>query len=179
MEIIRETIKILKDSNIQTNLKSISESIVTFEDETILGMCKIYDSSKKLIDNWRKDQDLFFTENAISLRNSSKKAWNIYIVLLTNDSAESEDELLQIEEDFVGARKIARANIVSYQSLVDALLPILPIQNKVVLETNKSLQELKARLELSEAAFNELINDDTDINQILSEIIKDIFNKNQ
>ena len=80
-----------------------------FEDESLFGFVWVADTVQELINEWQERQDDFLVRQADQLRESGQKSWNAYCVCLTAASADSDNrrELLVVEEDFRGARKIA------------------------------------------------------------------------
>jgi hypothetical protein len=130
-----------------TTISETSDTI-HFEDESVLGFVKVFDTPDRLLSSWERDQDSFLRRYASALRAEPAKAWNIYSVLLCE--ATSPPELLlrfeAIEEDFRGSRKIARAGVATGPSLDRALLPLLPIRSIAVLEVGDPVERLRSRL---------------------------------
>jgi hypothetical protein len=121
-----------------------------FEDDSIVGAVLIYDDVTTLLERWERRQDAFLTQNARPLRQDPLKAWNIYTVHLTQTRADESDytRLFNIEHDFRGTRKIARAGVVIVSDVNDALLPLMPLQRLVALTASDLRSRAKQRLAL-------------------------------
>jgi hypothetical protein len=131
MDLLYETHLILEQAGFHVE-QSIPGEACDFEDQGLYGFVRIYASVNDLLSNWEKHQDSFLERHARHIRASPEKAWNAYSVFLTSaDAARDHDELLRIEEDFRGTRKIARATIVTIEELKRALQPVLPIDTKI------------------------------------------------
>ena len=101
-----------------------------------------------ILKNWRAKQGTFLSDKDEQLRKSKGKSWNIYSVFLTeaDPSPDEENELVLIEEDFRGTRKLARAGLRTSSQIARALLPLIPVQNLVVLGEEDAMNRLKTRL---------------------------------
>lgn len=120
-----------------------------FEDDTVLGLCVIFPSAEDIALGWQEQQSVFLKKAAKSLRHSGLKSWNVYSVFLTSGRASKDtaNQLLRIEDNFEGTRKIAQCEVVSPADLTRALLPLLPIQNSVVLRQDEDvLNRLRGRV---------------------------------
>lgn len=127
---------------------AVDPQIFYFEDESLFGFVWACDSVSDLLTGWLEQQDSFLIRQAERLRQSPRKSWNAYCVCLTTAQASDKDrhELLAIEEDFRGARKIGRADVNTVEDLRQALLPLTAIQNVVQLESIDALGRLRSKL---------------------------------
>lgn len=119
-----------------------------FEDESLLGFVWAAPSVSALLAEWKTRQDAFLRRSASRLRTGETKSWNLYVVLLTHDRPNESDRssLIEIEEDFRSARKIAQAELTTTSQVRRALYPFLPIQNVVAIERSDALQRFRSRL---------------------------------
>ena len=119
-----------------------------FEDYSLFGYVRVYESVRSLLDNWRTDQDRFLSSHAPFLRKAQHKAWNCYAIYLTEAELETNLKLrlLEIEEDFVSTRKIARTGVTTEDAVRRALYSLLPLQNSVAAKVNTGESDLTARL---------------------------------
>lgn len=123
-------------------------STLQFEDDTLLGFVTVCQSGEEIVRIWRDRQAQFLRKNAAALRESGLKSWNVYSVFLadTNVSLEIKQHLINIEEDFQSTRKIAQSNLITLNDVMNALLPLLPIQNLVKLRQDDPLARLRSRI---------------------------------
>lgn len=122
---------------------------VVFEDDTLLGFVSVQASARDILGTWRAKQDAFLRSFATPLRKDAGKAWNVYSVFLAGNACAPDEAaaLLQVEEDFVGTRKLARSGIETEDDVSEALYPLLPIENSVSLAEGDALVRVKARLD--------------------------------
>ena len=120
--------RILADAGYSIS-RPVQDSLV-FEDQTILGFVRSFESVEALVESWHRDEERFVKERALSLRRDPSKAWNIYSVFLCSEQCPPflKAQLGSIEEDFVATRKIAQAGIQDDADVVSALLPVLPLR---------------------------------------------------
>ncbi|SRR6266550_7055026 len=148
MNLLDEARVALAQVGFRVTTVSEASDTIHFEDESVLGFVKVFDTPDRLLSSWEKDQDSFLRRYATALRAEPAKAWNVYSVLLCEGA--SRPELLlrfeEIEEDFRGSRKIARAGMVTGPSLDRALLPLLPIRSFAVLDVGDPVERLRSRL---------------------------------
>jgi len=163
---------------------------VYFEDRSVFGMVTTYPSVQDLIDKYedRQDQFLRANENAIRSAGNQEKVWNAYTVHLTvgdfseddDKSAEQENQLFRIEENFRGTRKIARVKVSLKEDVVDALLPLLPIQRKARLAAEDYRKQLKLELgEEFDDAFLSVLDEKASLEDIVSRLLKRQTPENQ
>jgi hypothetical protein len=110
------------------HVRDTGHGALLFEDSVVLGTLTCYDSEEALVSKWAAVEVDFLKRSAHSLR-GTEKAWNAYCVFLTSAPRGDCERLIQIEEDFVSTRKIARSAIVTSEALTIALLPLLAVQN--------------------------------------------------
>lgn len=148
MNVIHEARSILEKANYQTHAQNLSSDVFYFEDFSILGFVKVCETIESLINGWESSQDSFLKEHALRLRSEPNKAWNVYSVFLSTQECpdHKKSKLFEIEEDFRGARKIARAGIKTRQDLQLSLLPLLPMKNLMSLKTEDVEERLRKRL---------------------------------
>lgn len=147
MDLRYETQRILQQNGYHATRDGECDWIL-FEDESLFGFAAVYDTVKELLISWEADQDSFLRKNSTRLRSFPAKAWNAYSIFLTSVSCSPENtaELMKIEEDFRGSRKIVRIDVTSLDVLFSALSPLLPIRNLVTLKDIDSKARLDSRL---------------------------------
>jgi len=147
MDLNYEAQKILDEAGYHT-ARSAEKEWLLFEDETLFGFISIATSVADIIATWEQSQDSFLARNAIQLRSFPAKAWNAYSIFITDAECPParKTDILKIEEDFRGTRKIVQAEIASSDELYAALFPLLPIKNLVTLKDYDSLPRLESRL---------------------------------
>jgi hypothetical protein len=159
MRIVDEAQNILEKHHYTTS--RLGEDMLQFEDETLLGfICEL--PLRTIVESWSSIQDEFLKRNAIVLRHSALKAWNLYSVFLSPDAPDEDDRraLVTIEEDFRASRKVVHTGIQTVTDVTRALYPFIPIQNIASLEESDSLHKLRGRLsELPRAAVDLLLNE--------------------
>lgn len=154
MKLLDEVSQVLGEAGYEVNVDARSPGMVLFEDDALLGFVTEAQDAREIVDRWRETQDQFLATNAVQLRQDPTKAWNVYAVFLTTRTDESAHiaDLVTIEEDFVGARKIVRVGLNSSADVRTALLPLLQIQNLTRgAEATDDLDKLRSRLELGDA----------------------------
>jgi len=157
---------------------------VYFEDRSVFGMVTTYASVRDLIEEHedRQDQFLQVNENALRSAGNQEKVWNAYTVHLTvgdyseddRERAEQQNKIFRIEENFRGTRKIARANVTDDEDVVEALLPLLPIQRKPKLAAEDYRKQLEEELsEEFDDAFLSVLDEDVSPEDIVKELFHD------
>jgi len=128
---------VLQGAGYSTWLGSVDGlDIVGFEDDTAMGFAYIFGDVVSLLTRWRTVETLLLRNHASSLQRAGEKTWNVYSVFLSADIPDEVQvrEVRWIEEDLERTRKIAACRINDQQTLVTALLPLLPIQNQPLLD---------------------------------------------
>ena len=175
IDLLMESAGLLNGADFSTNPLSIGERhALAFEDNTVLGFLIAYESPSLLIGGWLKDADRAIATHQFALRRAANKAWNAYVVLLTEREADYVQTIAlnAIEEDLVGTRKIARAGISDLAELRSALLPLLPFQSAPRLEAVDIAAEIRQRTtELPARAVNAFLStaDESLVIQVLEE----------
>jgi hypothetical protein len=175
IDILKASAALLSEVGFSTSHVAIGERpALAFEDSTVLGFLFAYESPSLLIGSWIKEADRAVAVHRFALRRASNKAWNAYVVLLTDREADYGQSVAlgAIEEDLVGTRKIARAGIVDVADLRIALLPLLPFQSAPRLEAVDIIAEIRQRTtELPDRTVNAFLSsaDESVVIQVLEE----------
>ena len=129
------------------DLNELDGTVVTFENDTVLGFVLLYPDAAKLIESWKTDSARVLGKVQSALRQAGEKAWNAYLVLLADSGGNYGQNITlgNIEENLVGTRKIARAGIEAPDELRNALMPLLSLQNAPRLEAVDMPTEIKLR----------------------------------
>lgn len=153
MSVLERARSLLEEADYDTTAAGLPGDRFVFEDENIFGVVAVFSGTDDLIAGWERLQDDFIGRNSGSLNAVPEKAWNIYAIFLTEDGADEEEKrrLLQIEEDFRGARKIARSGVRPH-NLDAALAPLLPVRPG----GTRSGQSISARIRQSPAVNQSL-----------------------
>lgn len=169
MNILYEAKAILEEEYYKTMQSNIMEDQIYFEDESLLGFISTYDKLEVIIENWNDHQNRFLNLNANKLRNDPTKAWNIYSIYLTQDAGEIrlQEKIVEIEESFVGSRKIIGFGIQTKDDLVRTLLPLISIQKVLSIQTDDFNFNFKKVLN-----YPELLNEIS-----VKELSKQLINK--
>jgi hypothetical protein len=148
---IKSTVQItLQEAGYKTWLAFVDQfTAVCFEDDAIMGFVSIFDESRLLLDHWRDVESVFLARHSPRLREAEDKAWNVYSIFLCPASASDDDarQIRSIGEDLELTRKIAACDLVGQEEIVEALLPILPIQYSPRLASEDLTARLKKRKE--------------------------------
>jgi hypothetical protein len=159
MKIVEEARNLLEKYHYMAS--PLGEDMLQFEDETLLGfICEL--PLMTILESWTSRQDEFLRKNAVVLRHSALKAWNLYSVFLSSEIPNENDRraLVTIEEDFRASRKVVHTAMQTVGDVTRALYPFIPIQNIASLEESDSLRKLQGRLsELPSAAVDALLNE--------------------
>ena len=106
-----------------------------------------------------------FRQHAPRLQTAGEKAWNVYCVFLcsADPTPIEQHEIDWIEENQERTRKIAAAGIIGHDELVNALLPVLPLQYSAMLSAEDLTERLRKRIttiapEASAAALDEKVS---------------------
>ena len=148
---------------------------LVFEDDTLLGFVCLQPSAGHILQNWHAKQEAFLRAHATPLRKDAGKAWNVYSVFLAGGPCSPEDaaKLLDVEEDFGGTRKLARAGVETEDDVTEALYPLLPIENSVSLAEGDAIARARTRLDLP-ASIAEMVTraDDVNLEEIAAELVR-------
>ncbi len=154
---------VLKEADFETRLTSIDNlQVVSFEDNTLLGFCCVFEDPDDLLENWKTTEMTFLSRYAVHFRAAVDKAWNVYSVFLCSSAADDVQsrQVRQIEEDLQRTRKIASCGIAGRDGLVETLLPLLPLQYRAVLQTEDTTERLQRRIaQIAPDAGNVVLDD--------------------
>lgn len=147
MDIATQSEVCLREAGYETWLWSgASPPVVCFENPAIVGFLHVYDTAVELLAQWEDAQARVLSRHTPMLRAAGTKAWNVYSVFLTSEKADDQERLVErLEEDFSLTRKIARTGIQMNEDLVHALMPLVPIKAKPMLENASVGDRLSAR----------------------------------
>jgi hypothetical protein len=126
------------------------ESVIGFEDEVVMGFVRIFADATELLSRWEEAESGQLGRYAGQLRTAGEKAWNFYSVFLTSAAATEDErrEIRWIEENLDRTRKLAAAGLITREDVVDALLPLLPIVARPVMEIEAAGDRLTKRISL-------------------------------
>ena len=118
-----------------------------FDNSSVIGFVLFFKDAKELIGNWEAVSGEIFKTSQLSLRRAGAKSWNLYLILLAEVSGNYGDtiSLGTIEENLVGARKIARAGISDEEEMHEAMLSLVDIQTAPRLPVVNMREEIKLR----------------------------------
>jgi hypothetical protein len=140
---------VLQEAGYKTWLASVERlTAVCFEDDAIMGFACVFANAKSLLDHWRTVEIALLNRYAPRLREAEDKAWNIYSIFLSSDSASESQvrEVRPIDEDLERTRKIAACGLAGHNEVVVAMLPVLPIQYRPRLEGEDLTERLRKRI---------------------------------
>lgn len=148
LDLIAEAKRVLERNKYSVLWTRDAENTVYFEDENLMGFIWAAPTVSDICREWEARQDSFLRANSPFLRKSDLKAWNLYAVLLAMDEPTNDQKLalVGIEEDFRAARKIARGGISTSRDVVNALLPLIPVQAAVSISREDELARLRERV---------------------------------
>ena len=148
MDIPTQVEIVLRDAQFDTWVSTITPSPVTcFENAALMGFVHVFDSARALLDEWEARQKHVLARHAAALRAAGTKAWNVYSLFLTAESAPDQTRAIErIEEDFELTRKIARESVRTVDDVELALLPLISIRSKPSLGVSNFNDRLRSRL---------------------------------
>ena len=154
---------VLEEAGYSVWLVSVDQQTsVCFEDEAVMGFACIFANAEELLSRWHSLKSTLLNRHAARFRAAQDKAWNVYAVFLCGQES-SEDqarEIRAIDENLERTRKIAACGLSGKEDVVTALLPILPIQYRPLLETEDLTERLRKRIaaiapSVADVALNE------------------------
>jgi len=165
---LRSSVQIvLQDAGYQTWLASIGgDTAIVFEDDAVMGFVCMFDEVASMLQRWRGMETALLAAHAPALHRGGEKAWNVYCVFLCSATLDevSAREVRWIEEDLERTRKLAACGLGNREQVVNALLPLLPIQYQPVLDSEEFdlTHRLKRRIAdiaptAGDAALNEAV----------------------
>jgi hypothetical protein len=121
---------------------------VCFEDEAVMGFVCMFDDPEQLLSRWSSIESTLLVRHAARFRTAEQKAWNVYSIFLCAKAGTEEQtrEITSIDENLERTRKIAACGLVGKDDVVTALLPVLPLQYRPVLERENVTERLKRRI---------------------------------
>jgi hypothetical protein len=161
VRILHEVRLLLKEADFRTAQSTEVDDTIQFENVNLVGEVIEFASVDRLLRFWQERENLFLKQSAARLRLDPQKAWNIYMVFLSADQADSEQQasLLAIEEDFAATRKIARASVSSRIELARAMAPLLPLSATPSDDLGEPEEMLRDKLEPDERVLLQLTLD--------------------
>ena len=172
-QIIADCCDALSASNFNALPTTVNEQeLVLFEDPVVIGFVFAYANESDLIARWEDDVDKAIATYQFALRRAGPKAWNTYVVLLAEGSADlgAACLLANIEENLTGTRKIARAGVNSMSEVRAALLPLLPLQSPPELEAVNLRNEILLRTSELPPPVSEAFASEANISVVLQVI---------
>ena len=150
MNLLETARKTLEVGQYSTSSGTTEDSFY-FEDQSLFGLVWIAPNIESIVRDWEKRQDQFLAEREKQLRRLREKSWNAYSVVLceADPTAEQKNALAKIEEDFRGSRKVVGTGLRAGSQVVRTLLPLLQIQNPVMLQEANAVNRLRTRLSSS------------------------------
>lgn len=142
---------VLRGAGFETWPASIGDdAVIAFEDEAVMGFIRLFGSARELLDEWHATEEALLNRYAAYFRAAGEKAWNVYTVLLTAETPTHDlrREIRWIEENLDRTRKIAAGGVASREDVVAALLPLLPITAKPVMDVEPAADRLARRIKL-------------------------------
>jgi len=133
---------ILQESGYRTSLVPV-EGLVT-----VLGFACVFDEVRTLLARWQILETALLTQHAPRLQIAGEKAWNVYCAFLCPEAATQieQHEIDWIEENQERTRKIAAVGVAGFEELVNALLPVLPLQYQAILSSEDVTERLQKRI---------------------------------
>jgi hypothetical protein len=140
---------ILRSAGFNTRLvNGTGAATLYFEDTTLMGFGCAFDSPATLLSQWRTTENALLAKNAASLRAAGEKAWNVYLLLFTQERGDASEtrQVQWIEEDLQYTRKLAACALATREDVIQALLPLLPIQLQPLLQQGDLTERLQRRI---------------------------------
>jgi hypothetical protein len=135
---------------------------VCFEDEAVMGFVCVFAQPGDLLSRWRSIESVLLARHASRFRAAEEKAWNVYSIFLSPQQGTDEQtsEIRGIDENLERTRKIAARGLAGKADIVTALLPVLPIQYRPILEGEDLTGRLKKRItSIAPAAVDVALDD--------------------
>lgn len=129
---------VLQEAGYQTWLTAVNKlGTIGFEDDSVMGFACIFETAEALLHKWRDVETAWLNANVLSLQKAGDKTWNVYSIFLCDERTTEvqKREINWIEEDLARTRKIAASGIADRESLIIALLPLLPLQFQPILDS--------------------------------------------
>ncbi len=126
---------VLQEAGYRTWLVTLDSLVpICFEDEAVMGFVCIFDDMASLINRWRAVET---------------ELWNVYSIFLCSVGSDEtkQRQIRSIEEDLERTRKITACGLVGREDVVSALLPILPLQSRPIMERENVVDRLRKRID--------------------------------
>lgn len=121
--------------------------VTCFESAALMGFVHVFENADALMAGWEASQRTTLARHAAMLRGAGAKAWNVYSIFLTAESAPKLARAIErIEEDFTLTRKIARVAVTTAEDIEKALLPLMGIRAQPLLGATNFEDRLRNRL---------------------------------
>jgi hypothetical protein len=143
--------------------------VICFEDEVILGFVSVFSKPSDLIAGWRATEASLLRRFAPNIRGAGDKAWNVYSIFLCSDVANDTEarEIRWIEEDLDRTRKLTANGVMTREDVINALLPLLPLQHQPLLLTDDIKERLKRRIQaIAPRAAEVALDDETTAGEV-------------
>lgn len=168
---ITSTVQIvLEEAGYVVWLASVDQiTAVCFEDEAVMGFACVFGEPRDLLERWRSTETALLHRHAARFRAAEEKAWNVYAIFLCGKDGTEEEtrEIRGIDEDLERTRKIASCGLAGKEEVITALLPVLPIQYRPVLEGEDLTERLKKRITaIAPAAAEVALNEDVPAREV-------------
>jgi len=157
MNLLERARSLLEEAGYVTTAAGVPDRQFVFEDDNVFGFVCTFADAEEILVRWEVLQDEFIKRHSLALSSIPEKAWNAYGIFLTDakPTADQERMLIAIEEDFRGARKIARANIKTH-NLDSALAPLLPLRSGGQQSSPSPIERIRQSTAVTEAVADAL-----------------------
>lgn len=147
MDIATQSEIVLREAGYETwTWTGASLPVTCFENPTVMGFLHVFDTAETLLRQWEEAQSRVLARHVAALRAAGAKAWNVYSIFLTSERAPAlRRDIERLEEDFSLTRKIARTGIQIADDVEHALLPLVPIKARPLLEHADVEDRVRAR----------------------------------
>lgn len=124
---------ILKNEGFRCSPALYDDSVLLFEDESIMGFIRFFENAEDLLRSWRAEQARFMAKMAIPLRQAARKSWNCYAILISRDAvpAALRADFLSLEEDLTLMRKLVGESTFASEDAERVLMPVLAIRHNL------------------------------------------------
>lgn len=144
------------------NLASASAPTVAFEDESTMGFVVVFDDAVSLLKRWMETERSLLARHAPQFHSAGEKSWNVYSVFLARERASEEQkrQVRWIEENLEQTRKLTATGVSLREDVTNALLPLLPIISKPLLNPEDGRERLVRRVEVIAPMVRDIFLDD-------------------
>lgn len=162
---------VLQDAKFSTRNEEVQQrKILCFEDDAIIGFACSFATGAELLTHWKEAELSALRHFGPSLKNAQDKAWNVYTVLFCALVANTEErrQIQWLEEDMELTRKIIGCRISTQDELIQTILPILPLQQQPLLQSEDVTSRLRIRIEsIAPNAADLVMNDAVPPNDVI------------